>query len=320
MIISQRNLHFYPYIFSHYQNIANMGCVTMPDDAYINSVNLNQQTNFPYLVLDVVNDQSTPRNPGFQVMHWHEDLQFILVLAGEIEVVTLASCLRLRQGEGVFINKNIVHLVRKVGPCHYNSFIFPDRLLKFYPGSPAGPIVEQITGQTALPLCALRDTPANREVLRALYQLSQLEQQKTALYPYAVLTALCQLWLAFLQHSAPPEKPLPHTVSEERTAAFLQYIDAHFGEDVTLADLAASASVSKSECLRCFKTVLHTTPYQYLLEVRLSRAAELLRTTDAPVSTIAAECGFGHLSHFGKCFKEKTGLSPTAYRKQAGAL
>ena len=272
MIISQRNLHFYPYIFSHYQNIANVGCVTMPDDAYINSVNLNQQTNFPYLVLDVVNDQSTPRNPGFQVMHWHEDLQFILVLAGEIEVVTLASCLRLRQGEGVFINKNIVHLVRKVGPCHYNSFIFPDRLLKFYPGSPAGPIVEQITGQTALPLCALRDTPANREVLRALYQLSQLEQQKTALYLYAVLTALCQLWLAFLQHSAPPEKPLPHTVSEERTAAFLQYIDAHFGEDVTLADLAASASVSKSECLRCFKTVLHTTPTPRSAPLRRSAA------------------------------------------------
>lgn len=44
---------------------------------YINSVNLNADSDFPYLVLDVVGDQSYPRNPGFQVMHWHEDLQFI---------------------------------------------------------------------------------------------------------------------------------------------------------------------------------------------------------------------------------------------------
>lgn len=36
---------------------------------YINSVNLNADSDFPYLVLDVINDQSYPRNPGFQVMH-----------------------------------------------------------------------------------------------------------------------------------------------------------------------------------------------------------------------------------------------------------
>ena len=58
-------------------------------EQYINSVNLNIDTDFPYLVLDVINDNSFPRNPGFHVMHWHEDLQFILVLEGTIEVQTL---------------------------------------------------------------------------------------------------------------------------------------------------------------------------------------------------------------------------------------
>lgn len=54
---------------------------------FINSVNLNAGSDFPYLVLDVVNEQSYPRNPGFQVMHWHEDIQFIYVLDGEIVVI-----------------------------------------------------------------------------------------------------------------------------------------------------------------------------------------------------------------------------------------
>lgn len=89
----------------------------MKQNAYINSVNLNQNTNFPYLVLNVCNGNSYPRNPGFRVMHWHEDIQFIYVLEGEIEVVTLGNRTALHKGEGFFINKNVVHLVSKVDAC-----------------------------------------------------------------------------------------------------------------------------------------------------------------------------------------------------------
>ena len=64
----------------------------------INSVNLNADSDFPYLVLDVVGDQSYPRNPGFQVMHWHEDLQFIYVLDGEIEIKTLDTSVQVNKG------------------------------------------------------------------------------------------------------------------------------------------------------------------------------------------------------------------------------
>lgn len=71
---------------------------------YINSVNLYAESNFPYLMLDVINDQSYPRNPGFQVMYWHEDLQFIYVLDGEIEIKTLDTSVRIDKGSGIFIN------------------------------------------------------------------------------------------------------------------------------------------------------------------------------------------------------------------------
>lgn len=124
----------------------------MNHDKYINSVNLNQNTNFPYLVLNVINGNSYPRNPGFRVMHWHEDIQFIYVLDGEIEIATLESRTVLHKGDGFFINKNVVHLVDKVDACHYNSFIFPDYFLRFYLGSPAEQIVRQIIGLEDFPI------------------------------------------------------------------------------------------------------------------------------------------------------------------------
>lgn len=82
---------------------------------FINSINLNAGTDFPYLVLEIINEQSFPRNPGFQVMHWHEDVQFIYVLEGKISVKTVYTT-AIQAGEGVFINKSVVHLVEHTGP------------------------------------------------------------------------------------------------------------------------------------------------------------------------------------------------------------
>ena len=97
-------------------------------EGYLNSVNLNLHTSFPYLVLNVVNDTARPRNPGFQVMHWHEDLQFICVLQGEIEVRTLSSSFRVCAGEGTFLNQNVVHEARKKRPLQKKRTIYANAL------------------------------------------------------------------------------------------------------------------------------------------------------------------------------------------------
>lgn len=288
----------------------------MTQDKYINSVNLNQGTNFPYLVLNVFNGNSYPRNPGFRVMHWHEDIQFIYVLEGEIDVVTLEKRTTLHKGDGFFINKNVVHLVDKVDVCHYNSFIFPDYFLRFYIGSPADQIVGNIIGNENLPIVPIPNTRENAPVLQALEKLVHLEQDKTALYPYEVLSALSVLWLEFyrtIKISNEKNVPKNNPVSN-RMAVYLKYIEYHYKEDVSLEMLAKSANVSKSECLRCFKTTLHTTPYKYLSEYRLSKAADMLKNTDMQIENIASETGYTHISHFGKCFRQKTGYSPSEYR------
>ena len=95
---------------------------------------------------------------------------------------------------------------------------------------------------------------------------------------------------------------------------FLQYIEENYTENISLEELSKSANVSKSECLRCFKKSLNTTPYKYIMEYRLSKAANMLRYSDKPIGNIAIDVGFNQMSHFGKCFKEKTGYSPKQYR------
>ena len=134
-------------------------------------------------------------------MHWHEDLQFILVLDGTIEVRTLDSSVLIHAGEGLFINRNVVHDVRRLGNCHYNSFLFPAYFLEFYAGSPAKDFVDSVTSNEWLVL--IHFTTAidwHRETIAHMQQLVQIEKNKTEFYVYEVLVRLSLLWLVMRKH------------------------------------------------------------------------------------------------------------------------
>lgn len=282
---------------------------------FLPSVELNTDTRFPYLVLDVVNDNSFPQNLGFQVMHWHDDLQLIYVLEGSLELKTLEDGIPLHKGEGIFINKKVIHMVQRSSLCHYNSFIFPDYFLGFYPGSPAQALVEDIVNQPQFPLYHFsKETQQGAEILFFLEKLSKLEKNKTDFYAYEVLVSLSSLWL-LMRKNLSFTAETHHRMFQDRMRKFLQYIETHFMKPIRLDQLASSANVSKSECLRCFKQSLQTTPYKYLMEFRLSKAAAMLKNTDEPIKSIATAVGFNQISHFGECFKEKTGFSPRDYRR-----
>lgn len=281
---------------------------------YINSVNLNADTNFPYLVLNVENESAVPLNQGFRVMHWHEDLQFIYVINGQINVKTLDEVKTISAGEAVFINKNVVHLIEKINICKYKSFLFPDYFLSFYLGSPASELTQSITENKKTPLIILNNSLSwSTEAINILKELAELENNKNKMYCYEVLVMLSSLWLLILKNTEIPQD-LPDNIINIRIRKFLQYIEAHYSENITLDELAQSANVSKSECLRCFKSSLQTTPYKYLMDFRLAKAARLLKETDLPISEISAEVGFSQQSYFGKCFKVKVGCSPSEYR------
>ena len=198
---------------------------------FINSVNLNINTDFPYLVLDVINDKSYPRNPGFQVMHWHEDLQFIYVLNGIIEVRTLDNAIRVQAGEAIFINKNVVHMVSRLVDCHYNSFIFPAYFLEFYPGSPAKIFVENITANEQLSVFRFSSlVDWHKDMTVILQQLVEIERNKAAFYAYEVLVRLSALWLIMRKNiTIPPEGK--ESVVNLRMQKILRYIEEHYAED-----------------------------------------------------------------------------------------
>jgi AraC-like DNA-binding protein len=110
----------------------------------------------------------------------------------------------------------------------------------------------------------------------------------------------------------------PSATDERRISDVLRYLEARCAEPLTLATLAHIARMSKYHFLRTFRRIVGVTPYQHLLGLRLRRAALGLRTTDAPVSAIAFDAGFGDLSTFNGAFRAMFGAAPTVFRRQGG--
>ena len=289
----------------------------MAEQQYLNFVHTYPDAAFPYLVLGRFGSVVAPRSTPLRIMHWHDDLQLVYAIDGTVRIKTLNEDVTLAPGEGAYINKGVVHLLDTRDASQRCSFVFPARFLSFYPGGPAEELTRGIVESRQVQLVVLRNRPGwEGEALRLLAELVGLEGHKDdALYCYEVLCRLTRIWLVLLRHVSVPQER-PDTATDRRMRSCLLYIQQHYAEEVTLDDLAASAGVSCSELLRCFKTTLQTTPYRYLIDFRLSQAIVLLERTDEPIGCIAARVGFHQQSHFGRCFKERMGCTPGQYRKQ----
>jgi len=103
-------------------------------------------------------------------------------------------------------------------------------------------------------------------------------------------------------------------LDERRVGRALRHIERHADDALDLDRLAGVAAMSKFHFLRVFRRAIGVTPYQFLLNVRLRRAASRLLSAPDGISTIAYESGFGDLSTFNAAFRARFGLSPGAFR------
>ena len=105
---------------------------------------------------------------------------------------------------------------------------------------------------------------------------------------------------------------------DQRLANVIEYIHAHFEDQIKIETLIQIAGVSKSHLKRVFNRLFGMPPIEYVILTRINEARELLENTDRTVSDIAQEVGFYDHSHFIRHFKRIRGCTPSQYRRQHG--
>ena len=103
--------------------------------------------------------------------------------------------------------------------------------------------------------------------------------------------------------------------SEYEIARVQHYMEQHYGEKITLMQLAELSNISVSSLSRGFKKEIGLSPMDYLMQVRLEKAKRLLRRPERTVTEIALYCGFSSSAHFTDVFGKNYGRTPNQYRK-----
>ena len=88
-----------------------------------------------------------------------------------------------------------------------------------------------------------------------------------------------------------------------------------FDGDLSLQALANESGYSRVHFVRMFKTATGCSPHNYLLNLKLERARELLKNPSMSLIDIALDCGFSSHSHMSRLFHKIVGVTPTAYRR-----
>lgn len=97
----------------------------------------------------------------------------------------------------------------------------------------------------------------------------------------------------------------------------IKYLEKNcFSQDISNEVLAQKCNLSEVYFRKLFSKIYGVTPKQYILDIRINKAKQLLTEGIIKVSSISEECGFTNQYHFSRIFKLKTGLTPTDYMRQ----
>lgn len=95
-----------------------------------------------------------------------------------------------------------------------------------------------------------------------------------------------------------------------------EFVGTHFSEPISLADMAATAGLSRMHFAAQFRAATGFRPHEYLLQRRIESAKEILSNTDMPLAQVAIALGFQAQAHFSTVFKRLAGETPGRWRSR----
>ena len=147
-----------------------------------------------------------------------------------------------------------------------------------------------------------------------------IPREDIADYTLQQLKNQLELFLIDLYKTAEPQKPKSvaanrENFSAEQFAAVLDYLKAHLGDNLTLAQIAEGCAMSIPKLKLLFREQQGCGPIAYFIEMKINAAKRMIRDSSMSFTQISEALGFHSVHYFSKLFKEKTGLTPSEYAK-----
>lgn len=259
-------------------------------------------------------------------IHAHEFAEIVIITAGRGVHVTGTESYPLSAGDAFVIGgsrKHDYHSMERL--CLVNILFQPEKLnlrtydLRTLPGYHALFTLEPAWRQRHQFNGRLRLTPQELSVVMAF--VDKLEEElrtRPAGFKFMATASFMQI-VGYLSRCFAKAKN-PDSRALLRIGEAISHLEANYQEPIDLDRLAAIAHMSKRNFMRSFQAAMGSSPIAHLIQLRVNRAASLLRRTDHSVTEIAFQVGFSDSNYFTRQFRKLLGVTPREYRQQHALL
>ena len=237
---------------------------------------------------------------------WLDSYLFLLVTGGEGTVISKDAVYSLKRGDCVFIDCHQPY-------SHESSRDLWSLHWVHFNGSTMSRIYRKFMERSGSCMFSVSDEPLCRSLFESLYETCNSESYVRDMELHEGLSRLLTMIMkdCWKETSAAGTSPSSKTI-----AALGSYLQEHCFEKIRLADLAERFFINKYYLTRLFRRHYGMTISEYVFQLRIRRAKELLRFSDESLEEIARQCGFYDLAYFSRKFKKAEGSSPSAFRRQ----
>ena len=127
---------------------------------------------------------------------------------------------------------------------------------------------------------------------------------------------LCLLLDALIQSSSTRREPRETQLRDFYVEEAIHSMELHYQRELTVEEIAGACRLNRSYFSKLFKDKKGCPPQEYLIRLRLYRAADLMRNTNSSIGEIAASCGYPNQLHLSRAFRQRYGASPREWRSR----
>ncbi|WP_295736473.1 AraC family transcriptional regulator [uncultured Oscillibacter sp.] len=127
---------------------------------------------------------------------------------------------------------------------------------------------------------------------------------------------LCLFLDALIQSSSTRREIRSSRLQDFYIQEAVTFMEHNYQRELTVEEIADVCKLNRSYFSKLFRDTMGCPPQEFLIRLRLARAAELMRTTKSSIGVIAAACGYPNQLHFSRAFKKRYGVSPREWRGQ----
>lgn len=251
--------------------------------------------------------------------HWHDEVQYCLVIKGEVLFKVNKDSYVITEGNGIFINSRQVHTSK---PVHSHSAIY--YCFEFNPNMLCNDTNRGIYHSYILPIITdskhgatvlQQEHSRSKDILTSIKNVKEILDHRVPTFEMDLLIEIIKIWKnTFLDADLPKDSAPIMTRENDRLRNILQFIHENYEEELTLDLISKAVHLSRSECSRFFQKYTGQGLFQYITQYRIQKSLELLGDSQKSIADIAHEVGFKSQSYYTECFKKQLSMTPRQFR------